>query len=591
MELVSIKINPRGNSGWGSQELTFGKYITQLYGPNGSGKTPLVKSIAFALGYDAKFRDDIFTHCHSVNLKIKINGNTYSIKRVYSKELDITVKEPNDNIQTFYQEGHFSSYIMELIGYEYPYLVTTNNKATTPYLSTLLPLFYLDQDNGYSEYYKPPKNAFIKDQHQEMIKIGASLPPKNSFDKAKSKLMAKKDLERADSKVSTLKSLYEDALEKKEGYSSNAANLDERITKLENDLSSLQSGNTDTSKITRNIDENITLNLSKLRKLIEKRNSLYKRIKSVDSISSDIETEINTLSLNEEARRKFMSFSEICSVEGCGMFLKSTEAYGKNLLYLKDQIKDLNINARKSEDEIIKLTEYITIIEKKIDELNLERSQLIEKSEIDKIVEGTTSITTELVQLKLAKRQQIVIEELEVSLVQAQNQRNSALDKIESLGSVRSLPSIKHTKFKSNLKRSLLRWLDALQTKNVPRNIEIFNDYKPKFDGESLNQFAGSTRLRIVLSYHAALFEELIKATSTGIRFLILDTPRQQDISTEDFELLIISLKDLARQLNIQVIFSTTAYRFKTERDDNEWTPSFNGFEQPMFLGNVNTND
>lgn len=65
--------------------------------------------------------------------------------------------------------------------------------------------------------------------------------------------------------------------------------------------------------------------------------------------------------------------------------------------------------------------------------------------------------------------------------------------------------------------------------------------------------------------------------------FLNYYTPRQQDIIAEDFELLIINLNNLARQLNIQVVFSTIAYRFTTELDDNEWTPNFNGFEQPMF--------
>jgi len=587
MELVSIKVTPKGQHGWGSQELFFGEHITQLYGPNGSGKTPLVKSIAFALGYDAKFRDDIYIHCQSVTLTIKVNNSTYSIIRAYSKEVDITVKEPNQNVQKFYQEGHFSLYIMELIGYESPYLVTTNNQATKAYLSTLLPLFYLDQDNGYSEYYKPARNTFIKDQHQEMIKIAACLPPKNSFDKAKSKLVAKKDLERADNKVSTLNALYEDALEKKEGYGGGVTELDNRISKLENDLSLLQAGNSNTDQLTRNIDESITQTLDTLRIQTEKRNNLNRRIKSIFSISSDIETEINTLSLNEEARRKFMSFAEICSVEGCGMFLKSTEAYGKNLLYLKDQIKDLNVSARKAQDDVAKITEEITHLEKHIDELNADRKSLIEKSTVDKIVEGTSRITTELVQLKLAKRQQIVIEELETSLVQAQNQRSLALDKIESLSNIRSLPNIKNTQFRASLKTSLLHWLEALQTKNVPRKIEILNDYKPKFNGELLTQFAGSTRLRIVLSYHAALFEELIRATSSGIRFLILDTPRQQDISTEDFELLIINLKRLAVKFNVQVVFSTTAYRFKVEAEDEEWTPSYTGFEQPMYLGNI----
>lgn len=66
MKLESLKVYARGSNGWGSSELAFAKSITQLYGPNGSGKTPLVQSIAFCLGYPCEFRDDIYVHCESV---------------------------------------------------------------------------------------------------------------------------------------------------------------------------------------------------------------------------------------------------------------------------------------------------------------------------------------------------------------------------------------------------------------------------------------------------------------------------------------------------------------------------------------------
>lgn len=50
MKLIELKIHPSGKDGWGSKNLVFASDITQLYGPNGSGKTPVIHSIAFALG-------------------------------------------------------------------------------------------------------------------------------------------------------------------------------------------------------------------------------------------------------------------------------------------------------------------------------------------------------------------------------------------------------------------------------------------------------------------------------------------------------------------------------------------------------------
>ncbi|WP_259663639.1 ATP-binding protein [Shewanella algae] len=45
--------------------------MTQLYGPNGCGKTPLVQSIAFCLGFPSIFRNDIYNHCSHVELNVE----------------------------------------------------------------------------------------------------------------------------------------------------------------------------------------------------------------------------------------------------------------------------------------------------------------------------------------------------------------------------------------------------------------------------------------------------------------------------------------------------------------------------------------
>ncbi|AXN30054.1 hypothetical protein DVV14_01565 [Vibrio coralliilyticus] len=59
MKLISIEILGNGESGWSSEPLFFGKHITHISGPNSCGKTPIVQSIAFCLGYPCLFREDI----------------------------------------------------------------------------------------------------------------------------------------------------------------------------------------------------------------------------------------------------------------------------------------------------------------------------------------------------------------------------------------------------------------------------------------------------------------------------------------------------------------------------------------------------
>ena len=71
MRLHALKIEGKKPNGWESAPLPFGLYITELFGPNGSGKTPIIQSVVHALGYPVKYRDDILAHCDAVALTLE----------------------------------------------------------------------------------------------------------------------------------------------------------------------------------------------------------------------------------------------------------------------------------------------------------------------------------------------------------------------------------------------------------------------------------------------------------------------------------------------------------------------------------------
>src|SRR5205814_75861 len=83
------------------------------------------------------------------------------------------------------------------------------------------------------------------------------------------------------------------------------------------------------------------------------------RIDGLASIRAEIATEVDTLALNGEARRVFESFKDICSNPQCGLFLGNSESYAKNLLYLKDQSKDLERNADRASLHLAHLKEVL----------------------------------------------------------------------------------------------------------------------------------------------------------------------------------------------------------------------------------------
>lgn len=587
MRLDSLKVYARGSNGWGSSELTFAKSITQLYGPNGSGKTPLVQSIAFCLGYPCEFRDDIYVHCESVELTVSLNGKKYKLKRQYSREFDIQVLEPTSTKQRFFKEGDYSRYLFEVFGYEFPHLVTNSNTHTHPYLSTILPIFYLDQDIGYTDFYKSPGSNFIRDQFSEAVRICVNLPSKNSFDKKKSAIDAKKAVERLDNKVHRLKGLYEDALNESESGKLNIVEVDNQINSLKAKIEELKSSKNLKLDATDNIDRLLSSKMTQVRLLKEELDLLESKCASISTIRSEIEVEINTLSLNEEARRVFKSFADICSVDGCGLFLGSSESYGKNLLYLKDQIKDLEISSVSSEKRIEAIKVELETHLDDIETLNKERENAVDDDGVSALVESIHISLSEIVSLEIKKRELENISVLEEKYMAAERERDNAISKQESLSSGINKSSIELIRFQSNLKSSISNWKNVINTKNVSDNIDLYDGFKASFGGEKLNQIKGSTKLRVVLAYHAALFEQIVKSNPMGIRFLILDTPRQHDISAEDLDQFIKALKVLADENNVQVVFSTTEYKYESGNGDKDWLPSYDdeSFGQTMYLG------
>lgn len=586
MKLKSLQIIPNGQNGWGTKELTFSDAVTQLYGPNGTGKTPLIKSLAYCLGYPSVFRQDIYANCFSAVLTITHGHKEYKLERMFSETFDLVVHEPTNTTQKFYSEQDYTKYLFELLNYDYTYLVSVRNEAVHPYLSTLLPIFYVGQDQGYDGFYKAP-SGFIKDQFEEMVRLSAKFPLKNSFDKRKSAITAKALEEKSRKKVHRIKGLYEQHLNDTEESSLSLEDIDKQISSLKAEVDKVKNGSNVKADTTSSIDKLISLKMLQAREVDDELNILKKKCLSISSVQSEIEAEINTLSLNEESRRIFMSFSEICSVQGCGLFLGSSESYGKNLLYLKDQIKDLVLSSKSAQTRAKILQSTLDTHLKDIENLNEERKKIQEDDNLDIMVDSMQKTIAEIIELEIKKKELESLQELEERYIEAENELNHAINKVEAQSSSPSKSSLDMIKFKSNLKSSIIEWIEIIKTKNITKEIEFVDGFKPNYGEEKLKQLSGSTHLRAVLSFHAALFEQLIKNHQDGFRFLILDTPGQHDISGVDLGFYISALKTLADKCGIQIVFSTTTYKYESIGNDIDWTPTYldEGFEQKMFMG------
>ncbi|PRX24099.1 hypothetical protein B0G75_1233 [Paraburkholderia sp. BL18I3N2] len=583
MRLISLEIDPRGSNGLSLPQQLFADEVTQLYGPNGSGKTPVVQTIVYCLGFPVSFRADIISRCESASLVIDIKGVRYTLKRyITASGLDIEVREPAGPAQRFSNEKDYSAYLFDLLGLDFPTLVTTSNEPTTPYMATVLPFFYLDQDDGYGTFYKPPK-MFIKDQLAEMVRILGRMPCRNSFDAKKDLIQATKERDRLDRLVLERRQAVDSAGATELPLSSDV--LSDRLERMREELDQLQqSGLTNTAAIAA-LEQLIGDRRKELREKQLEIAEIDKRADNMSQIVTEIESEITTLNLNEEAKRVFSLFNEICGVTGCGLFAFSTDSYAKNLLYLRDQIKDLeriSVTEGARRDALLQQTEQLRT---HIQDLEGQRV----RSATDTVTVATRTaldaLTNQVLDLEIQKRDVKRRELLLERLAQATEQREAAVDRVQTLANSSTLtPSV--ASFRTALKTALVRWLDVLQISNVSAEIRFVDDFIPTFGTEALAQLKGSTRVRAVLAYHAALLEALL---STGKRlpfqFIIMDTPKQHEMHNVDIGRYIDELKVFGHKHSVQIVFSATEYRHRGNNKDREWPASFTGEKHEMFLG------
>ena len=147
--LHSLGFTPRGPSGWTTPFLEYGRIVTLVHGPNGSGKTPILKGIAFALGYPIELPPDVSRQCESVVLTISDGGNPVRIERVICDDFDVRVSAAEGDARRFSDEKTFTSWVIGLLGIPERSLAGKMKGVVAPYVSTLVPMFWIDQDNAW----------------------------------------------------------------------------------------------------------------------------------------------------------------------------------------------------------------------------------------------------------------------------------------------------------------------------------------------------------------------------------------------------------------------------------------------------------
>ncbi len=584
MKLLSLTVEPLGQTGWGSPVLEFGKRTTLIFAKNGSGKTPIVQSIAASLGYPPKFRDDILGKCSSITLQAESQGKPLVIRRILgSKNSEFHgILEFSGEYSEYFSEGDFSDGLFKALGLTPPRLVSSKGGVAQPYIATVLPVFYLNQSDGYTAAYKSP-SPFITDQFVEMVRFIFGLNPKHSFDVKKSIIEERAALEGQTRKIVMAQRILENQSRGIDDSDANQELLQRCCADFNNQIENLRESVDAKGAASSALLDFLHHKDGQIRSKQNELSDLQNRVAGIETIRTEIDGEVKTLGLNEEARRVFSSFNEICAVPGCGLFLGSTESYGKNLLYLRDQIKDLDRNALRTEMRIEQLE--IALVELREERLRLAKElDSPSATGVNQLVTAVQALTKHFIQAQSELGKISALKDERSKLFKLERERDRIQDRIDSLSSTGRADN-DYNKLRHQLRELAVKWMEILDTHNVSKNVDIDLELRFKFNNEPLDLFSGSTKIRLVLAIHAALFEAYLSDSSRPFRFLILDTPKQQELHTEDLANYLTELENLCAAKNAQLILSSTEYDHPTGPSDKRWLPMYKGPDQPMYLG------
>lgn len=587
VRLESFQYLPRGGDGWGSRLLNFGDLFTAVQGPNGSGKTPIMKGVMQGLGHEVALPPDVLKHCQFAETKLIVDGRPVTLTRRLESDFEISVTD-GPEARTFTSEAEYAQWFVGLFNAEERLLTTKQNQSSPMYATVLLPALWVDQDHGWTtDYWTPTNRNFIQEQRQEVIRFLLGLPARHPFRKRSEFDAAKEDLEKIE-KIIELQRFVVDRLRTNENLGNHEEpHLSARREQLRRDLDANAEVIEAIRSATAFFDREIAALETQRNEILRRYNALTARRSQLSLVLAELDGEEDILTANVQAADLLRQF---CGREECQMFETSGRSFGRSLLFLKDQIKDLKIADRDLGRDVESFTQQIEGLDAALASKRTQRQEAVASSPQAGVVGKLAMITKEFVdvELRLARVQQYEAEQKKFGRLL--DRREQAAAAVAQLRPGRGKTGSPIEDARQMLGDAMQRWLVTLGTENT-KSAYFDEDFVLHVDGAKFattTHQSGSTRTRIVLAFHATLLEVALARGGNHPGWLLFDAPKQHELSQSDFDAYTDSLTVLAAKYpqRVQVVFSVADLKTQIQAGDEVWLPRFTTAEdKPRFLG------
>ena len=588
VRLESFQYLPRGTNGWGSGLLHFGDLFTTVQGKNGTGKTPIMKGVMQGLGHELELPPEIRERCEFAETTPLVDGRSVTIRRKIATEFDIRVSDGQE-VHYFTSPVEYAKWFTRLFSDDPPVLTTKQNQSTELYANVLLPAIWVDQDHGWtSDYWTPANRNFVLDQREEVIRFLVGLPPRHSFRARTEFDAAKQALERTERAIEMQRFIVDRLQRNEQLAEQEEPGLVARRLQMQQELDANSEVLEAIRSTTVSFEREILAIETRRDALLARQGALVQRKAQLSLVLSELDGEEDILTANVQATDLLRQF---CGREDCQMFATSERSFGRSLLFLKDQIKDLKSSDREASRDVDSVAQEIAAAEASLVTKRTERRNAVEASPQASVMGRLGALTKELVEveLRLAKLHQYVVEQgkferlldrREKEAVAVANSRPTGVRGATGVSDVRQL-----------LSDAMQQWLVTLGTQNT-KEARFDDDFVLYVDGAKFaatTHQSGSTRTRIVLAFHAALMEVSLARGGNHPGWLLFDAPKQHELNQADFDAYTDRLKLIATKYagRVQVVFSAADLKTQFESGDEMWIPGFTIDGVPRFLGNT----
>jgi hypothetical protein len=571
-KLKSLEFIPSHSEGWESEQLLFGDRVTFVQGENGAGKTPVLAGVAFCLGLPHRFRKDVIENCASIHLEVEIDHKSYQFERLIDAPQTITALTHDGEVIIFDSEKTFSNFLFEKLKFPHPELTNGGNERAPLYLSHVITAFYIDQLQGWITPYWPAVK-YIKDQREEVLRLILGITPRNPFARRDDLNKAKKSLLSANQEISDRRRVGDEVRAAfNSPDSAELPKLIRRRSEIQESLENLRKQMPGKDTTLAAIDAEINNQRRLLSDAVNQVHVNRSKISGLEQLEAEIKAESETLALNDAALNRFRSF---CQAPNCGIFLSSERSYGRTLLYLLDQIKDLKVtigSLRNLEKQSELECEGIRAV---IETLNKRKTSLIEESSFAEMMSIIASGSSELIEVEMKISASQRLAEQSELLSNLYIKRDALENDIVEL-------KVDSSRVPTTDKRTMLaefvnKWLGILGFDSSAAPARFDENFRLFIGDELYSAIKGSTLTRTILAYHAAVLEMSYAHGLNHFGFIILDCPKQQELQISDLDAYLKELAILAGSFSppAQICFSSSEFEFPLTSQDREWVPKY----------------